>query len=132
MGVELDQESFERGWEKAIGVPAPPFMGEWGRFAGAVGFGDVWNREKLTNREKRLVIMTILALGGRDGSLRLHLDAALRKGELDEAQVEELAVVLTAYAGLPVGTDFMGVVRAVEGELAEAADTGATEDRSDG
>lgn len=119
MGVELDQESFERGWENAMGVPAPPFMGEWGRFAGAVGFGDVWNREELTNREKRLVIMTILALGGRDGSLRLHLAAALRKGELDDAQVEELAVVLTAYAGLPVGTDFMGVVRSVAAELAE-------------
>jgi alkylhydroperoxidase/carboxymuconolactone decarboxylase family protein YurZ len=124
VGVELDQASFERGWENAMGVPAPPFMGEWGRFAGAVGFGDVWNREELTNREKRLVIMTILALGGRDGSLRLHLGAAMRKGELDEDQVEELAVVLTAYAGLPVGTDFMGVVRAVAAELAEDGSDG--------
>lgn len=117
MGVELDQESFERGWHTAMGTPAPEMWGEWGRFAGAVGFGDVWNREHLTGREKRLVVLTVLALAGRSDSLALHLGASVRKGELDPDDLEELAVVLTAYAGLPVGTDFTAVSTRVRSEI---------------
>jgi 4-carboxymuconolactone decarboxylase len=122
VGVELDQESFERGWQKAIGVPTPEPIGEWGRFSAAIGFDDVWNREELTNREKRLVVLTIAALAGNDGALQTHLDAALRKDELDEASLHELAIVLTAYAGLPVGTSFMMLAGALQAEAGEGSD----------
>jgi 4-carboxymuconolactone decarboxylase len=122
VGVELDQESFERGWANAMGTPPPEFMGEWGRFAGAVGFGDVWTREHLSNREKRLVILTVLSLYGREDIMRMHLGAAIRKGELDADELDELAIVLSAYAGLPVGTAFTTLVGKLRAELAEAGD----------
>ena len=119
MGVELDQESFERGWQRAMGTPTPDPAGEFGRFSAAIAFGDVWNREELTPRERRLVVLTVLAVGGREGPCGMHLEAALRKGELDPASVDELTVTLTAYAGLPVGTEFAAMAARVLGELAD-------------
>lgn len=122
MGVELDQESFERGWANAMGTPPPDFMGEWGRFAGAVGFGDIWTREHLSNREKRLVILTVLSLYGREDIMRMHLGASMRKGELDADELDEFAIVLSAYAGLPVGTAFTGLAARLRAEMAEMAE----------
>jgi alkylhydroperoxidase/carboxymuconolactone decarboxylase family protein YurZ len=124
VGVELDQASFERGWANAMGTPPPAVMGEWGRFAGAVGFGDVWAREHLSNREKRLVVLTVLSLYGREDIMRMHLGASMRMGELDADELDELAIVLSAYAGLPVGTAFTGLVAKLRAEQAEQAEGG--------
>ena len=117
MGVELDQESFATGWERAMGTPPPEMWGEWGRFAGAVAFGDIWNREHLSDREKRLVILTVLSLYGREDIMSMHLGASMRKGELDGDELDEFAIVLSTYAGLPVGTAFSGLVARIRAEL---------------
>ena len=97
-------------------------LGEFGRFASAVAFGDVWNREELTDRERRLIILTVLSLYGRDEVTSMHLGASMRKGEFDAAELDEVAVVLTAYAGMPVGTTFAGLVGRVRAEVAAATD----------
>ena len=99
-----------------MGTPPPDFMGECGRFAGAVGFGDVWTREHLSNRGKRLAILTVLSLYGREDIMRMHLGASMRLGELDPDELDELAIVLSAYAGLPVGTAFTTLVARLRAE----------------
>ena len=124
MGVELDQDSFARGWDRAMGLPTPDARGEFGRFASAIAFGDVWNREQLSDRERRLIILTVLSLYGRDEVTSMHLGASIRKEEFDADELDEIAVVLTAYAGLPVGTTFAGLVGRVQAELDAAPSDG--------
>lgn len=118
MGVEFDGDSFARGWARAMGGSAPQASGEFGRFAGAVAFGDVWNRDRLSDRERRLVILTVLALYGRDDITSMHLGASLRKGEFDAEDLDEIAVVLSTYAGMPVGTAFAGLSGRLQAEVA--------------
>jgi 4-carboxymuconolactone decarboxylase len=122
MGVELDHESYARGWDRAMGTPTPETMGGFGEFAAAVAFGDVWNRERLTTRERRLIVLAVAAVAGRDDACAVHLGAAIRKGEFDRDDLDEIAITLTAYAGMPVGTGFAMLAGRLQAELAEAGD----------
>jgi 4-carboxymuconolactone decarboxylase len=119
MGVELDHESFARGWERAIGTPVPETMGAFGEFSAAVAFGDVWNRERLTVRERRLVVLTVAAMTARDEACATHLAASIRKGELDLDDLDEIAITLAAYAGMTIGTSFALLARRVLAEVDE-------------
>jgi 4-carboxymuconolactone decarboxylase len=120
MGVELDHESYARGWERAIGTPLPETMGAFGEFSAAIAFGDVWNRERLTVRERRLIVLTVAAMTGRDQALETHLAASVRKAELDLDDLDEIAITLAAYAGMTVSTSFALLARRVLAEV-EAA-----------
>ncbi len=121
MGIELERESYARGWERAMGTPAPELPGGWGAFSGAIAFGDVWNREQLTDRERRLIVLTVLALWGREDYLTLHLDASLGKGEFDAADVDDITVTLCTYAGMPVGSSFGAIAGRLLAQRAAAA-----------
>ena len=101
---------FEQGWARAMSGPAPSSdsfpEGSFGQFAGMVGFEHVWNREVLTTRERRLIILTVLACFGRDDITQLHMGSALDLGDLDGDDLNEMAVTIGAYAGLPRGVAF--------------------------
>lgn len=102
------REAFERGWARAMSFPAPPAMpeGSFGEFVGEVGFAMVWNREQLTTRERRMVILTVLAMFGRDDITQMHMGSALDLGDLTSADLEEMAVTIATYGGFPRGVAF--------------------------
>ena len=108
VGDEAGREAFERGWSRAMSFPPPPAMpeGSFGEFVGEVGFSMVWNREVLTPRERRMVILTVLALFGRDDITQLHMGSALDLGDLSSDDLEDMAVTIAAYAGMPRGVAF--------------------------
>lgn len=105
---ESRREAFERGWSRAMSFPAPPPMpeGSFGEFAGEVGFAMVWNREQLTTRERRMVILTVLAMFGRDDITQMHMGSALDLGDLTSEDLEEMAVTIATYGGFPRGVAF--------------------------
>ena len=84
--------------------------------------GDIWQRPHLSLRERRLVVLTLLAAYGRDEPIVYHLRGALRSGDLDEAALDELVVQIAFYGGWPMSsTLFVALRRAVAAE-APAAD----------
>lgn len=105
---ESRREAFEAGWANAMSFPAPPPMpeGSFGEFVGEVGFAMVWNRGQLTSRERRMVILTVLAMFGRDDITRMHMGSALDLGDLTSADLEEMAVTIATYGGFPRGVAF--------------------------
>jgi 4-carboxymuconolactone decarboxylase len=67
-------------------------------------FAEVWSRDVLSVRERRLLLIGLLVgQGGLDSTLNLQLDAALRTGELTPDELREIVVFLTHYAGWPRG-----------------------------
>lgn len=64
-------------------------------------FSEVWSRQVLTVRERRLLLLGLLVGQGMDDMLERHLDTALRSGELSPAELREVVVFLTLYAGWP-------------------------------
>jgi 4-carboxymuconolactone decarboxylase len=67
-------------------------------------FADLWSRDVLSSRERRLLLLGLLVGLGLDDQVTVQLDVALRTGELEEAELRELVVFLTHYAGWARGS----------------------------
>jgi 4-carboxymuconolactone decarboxylase len=66
-------------------------------------FADIWNRPGLSNRDRRLLLIGLLAGTGQHDVLGIQIPAARRQGELDDEALRELVIFLSHYAGWPVG-----------------------------
>lgn len=72
-------------------------------------FADIWNRPGLTNRDRRLLLIGLLAATGPD-VLEIQVPAAYQAGELDDAALREIVIFLAHYAGWPVAARLNNVV----------------------
>lgn len=66
-------------------------------------FGEVWNREGLSFRDRRLLLIGLLVGSGLDDVVGIQLRAALDNEELDVDELREIVIFLTHYAGWPRG-----------------------------
>ncbi len=66
-------------------------------------FAEVWTREGLSFRDRRLLLLGLLVGLGLDDVLGLQLDAALGNEELTPDELREIVIFLTHYAGWPKG-----------------------------
>ena len=78
-------------------------------------FGDIWEREGLSLRDRRLLLIGLMVAEGLDGTLGIQLDSCLAKGDLDADDLREIVIFLSHYAGWPKGA---GLNSMVEGAIA--------------
>lgn len=79
-------------------------------------FGDVYAREGLGLRERELATVAALcAMGNAQPQLRVHVHAALHVG-CKPAEVVEVVMQMSVYAGFPVALNGLSVVREVFAE----------------
>jgi 4-carboxymuconolactone decarboxylase len=78
-------------------------------------FGDIWEREGLSLRDRRLLLIGLMVAEGLDGTLGIQLDSCLAKGDLDADDLREIVIFLSHYAGWPKGA---GMNSMVEGAIA--------------
>ncbi|MEI2715378.1 MAG: carboxymuconolactone decarboxylase family protein [Nocardioides sp.] len=76
-------------------------------------FGDIWQRPGLTDRERRLLLIGMLAGSNQTDVLHIQLPAALRNGELDATQLREIVIMVCHYAGWPIGSRINSIVEDV-------------------
>lgn len=76
-------------------------------------FTDIWSRTHLTVRDRRLLVLGITAMLGRADLLEVQLRGALANGEFTAAQLDELPLMVSYYAGVGNATLFSDAVRAV-------------------
>jgi 4-carboxymuconolactone decarboxylase len=73
-------------------------------------FAEVWSREGISTRDRRLLLVGLLVGQGMDDVVGLQLDAALRTGDLTPDELREIVIFLTHYAGWPRGAKLNGQV----------------------
>lgn len=73
-------------------------------------FGDVWEREGLSLRDRRLLLIGLMVAEGLDGTLGIQLDSGLAKGDLSAADLREIVIFLSHYAGWPKGAGLNSMV----------------------
>lgn len=66
-------------------------------------FAEIWTRPGLSTRDRRLLLIGLLAGRGQHDVAEIQVDAALRTGDLDADQLREVAIFLAHYAGWPTG-----------------------------
>lgn len=84
-------------------LPQPPQEGEDRFFDFMLGslFGDLWASETLSIRDRRLLLLGAIAAQGEDMTFTIQCKSALKRGELNEEQLNELVLFLTQYVGYP-------------------------------
>ena len=82
--------------EKMIGDFAPKLV----ELTDRVLFGDVWERQELSKRDRSLVTVAALVAMNRPEQLRFHLDKALDNG-LKKEELIEAITHLAFYSGWP-------------------------------
>jgi 4-carboxymuconolactone decarboxylase len=82
--------------EKMIGDFAPKLVDLTDR----VLFGDVWEREELSKRDRSLITVAALIALNRPDQLRFHIQRAVKNGVKKEELIEAITH-LAFYAGWP-------------------------------
>jgi 4-carboxymuconolactone decarboxylase len=79
-------------------------------------FAEVWSREALSIRDRRMLLLGAIAALGEKDVFRIQARAALKNEELSPEQLREVVIHLVQYAGYP---RVSGLVTVVESEIAE-------------
>ena len=64
-------------------------------------FAQVWDRDVLDIRSRRLLIMGVIAANGQVDTWKIQARAALRRRELAPEELRETLIMLAPYAGYP-------------------------------
>jgi 4-carboxymuconolactone decarboxylase len=132
----MDQEKFDTGLEargrvlgqeyvdRAFGT-ADAFNIEFQKLVTEYCWGEVWGRPVLTDRQRSLNNLCILASLNRAHEFKVHFRGALRNGcTLDE--LRDTLVQIMVYAGVPAGVEAFRLAREVLAD--EGIDPGLAEE----
>lgn len=127
--MDSDPEKRRRGLETMAAVYGWPEMGDGdGDFFGYTAehlFGEIWQRDGLTFRDRRLLLIGLLVGRGLHDVVGLQLEGALANGELDAATLREIVILLTHYAGWPDGAKLNSQVETLIARAAKRAAEGS-------
>lgn len=110
MGTEFVDRAFTGG-EDAFGADFQRFMTEY-------AWGAVWGRGNLTDRERHMVTIGILAALGRAGELAGHVRATANTG-VSERDLSDVLHQVAVYAGVPAALGAYNVAKQVYAEQAQ-------------
>ncbi|TCL77877.1 MULTISPECIES: carboxymuconolactone decarboxylase family protein [unclassified Rathayibacter] len=82
-------------------------------------FGDVWERPELSPRDRSLITVSALIMGGNAEQLPGHLSRALENGVTQNELIETITH-LAFYAGWPKALSAVTVAKKVLGDTAAA------------
>lgn len=134
MPEALDDETAAKLWElgadtmRAVYNERVPVMPE-----GSIPFNDVmlrslfsqvWTRPGLEMRDRRLLLMGVIATMGEAATFKIQCRAALDNGELTPDQLREALIMLAPYAGYPRAAGLLFPVEEAINEWNEDAGEG--------
>jgi 4-carboxymuconolactone decarboxylase len=106
----IGEEYVERAF-----VEATDFDRDWQRLLTEYCWGEVWGGTALTDRQRSLHNLCLLAALGRQTEFELHFRGALKNGcTLDE--LRETLIQIAVYVGVPAGVEAFRIARRVLAE----------------
>lgn len=73
-------------------------------------FAELWTRETLSMRDKRILLLGIIAEKGEAKTFKMQIKASLKRGEINPAEAREFLLFIAQYAGYPRAVAMMGPV----------------------
>ena len=89
-------------------------------------FAEVWTRAALSVRDRRLLIMGVIACMGESMTWGIQAKAALKNGELTPEQLREALIQLAQYAGYPRAAGLMAVTEQTIAEFVKSRSRGGS------
>jgi len=106
---ETRRRGLER-MEQVYGFDMTDGSGDFFRYTADHLFADIWERPGLADRDRRLLLIGLLAGQGAADVLGIQVPAAHAAGELDDEALREIVVFLSHYAGWPQGARLNSIV----------------------
>jgi len=75
-------------------------------------WGEVWTRQTLSNKQRSLNNLCIIATLNRAAEFEIHVRGALRNGCTPE-EIRDTLIQVTIYAGVPAGVEAFRIARKV-------------------
>jgi 4-carboxymuconolactone decarboxylase len=124
----MSRDLFEAGLEKRRAVvgaeyveraleAADDFDRDWQRLLTEYCWGEVWTGSALSDRQRSLHNLCLLAATGRQHEFELHFRGALRNGCTPD-ELRETLIQIAVYVGVPAGVEAFRIAKRV---LAEPA-----------
>ena len=118
----MDDDLREKGLAKMNEVywwEMPDMPGEF--FALTVDhlFGTIWSRPGLSMRDRRLMLLAVLAAQGQEELMEVQVTAILHNEELTREELREIAIFVTHYVGFPLGSKLDGAIKRVTAKIRE-------------
>lgn len=88
-------------------------------------FAEIWTRDVLSIRDRRILLMGIIAEKGEAMTFAIQAKAALKNEELSPDELRELLLMIAPYCGYPRAASLIGVV---EQQIAEVEKERAAKD----
>ena len=122
-GLEKMNEVY--GWEM------PDMPGEY--FALTVDhlFGTIWSRPGLSMRDRRMMLLGVLAAQGMEELLEVQAQRDPAQRGDDARGAAEIAIFITHYVGFPLGSKVDGAFKRVVAKRKKAEEKGAARDSKD-
>jgi 3-hydroxyisobutyrate dehydrogenase-like beta-hydroxyacid dehydrogenase/alkylhydroperoxidase/carboxymuconolactone decarboxylase family protein YurZ len=73
-------------------------------------FGEIWSRDRMSVRDRRLMVLGATAALAEYGALEIHLRSAFQKGEIEEADAHDIINFLVSYVGYGRGLGLKGAL----------------------
>jgi 4-carboxymuconolactone decarboxylase len=83
-------------------------------------YGDLWQRDGLSPRERSIAMVAMMAAAGQPNELRVHLEGAVANG-CSRAGIQDILLLATMYCGIPAGIDAHRIAAEVLGAEPSAA-----------
>ncbi len=71
-------------------------------------FAEVWTRETLSMRDKRILLLGMIAAQGEAMTFKIQTKAGIKNGELSPEDVRELHLFIAQYCGYPKAASMLG------------------------
>lgn len=125
----MSQERFENGLEKRRRVLGAEYVDQSIRNADDFSlplqqlvteycWGEVWQREGLSDRERSMINLAMITALNRPHELRLHVRGAINNG-LSVEEIRETLLQTAIYCGVPAAIDAFRQARDVLTEMGE-------------
>ena len=80
-------------------------------------FAEVWTRDALSMRDRRILLLGMLAAQGEPDTFKIQTKAGIKNGELTAEEMRELHLFIAQYCGYPKAA---ALVMPMESAIAEA------------
>lgn len=80
-------------------------------------FAELWTRDTLSMRDKRIMLLGMIAAQGESMTFKIQAKAAIKRGEMTGDELRELHLFIAQYCGYPRAASMLGPM---EEAIAEA------------
>jgi 4-carboxymuconolactone decarboxylase len=73
-------------------------------------FAELWTRDTLSMRDKRILLLGIIAEKGEAATFKIQVKASLKRGEINADEAREMLLFIAQYSGYPRAASMLGPV----------------------